>query len=337
MSKNTGKENIVDLNKVDYKSLTFSKIDTGEKSKNFSQFTSFVNYKKSSRNKLDFKVGPINMVTYGMGDIKYLKGKEDDRDSIKVPIDPEQEQCVLLQQFGDKLTEMVKKSKSDILGSIHKRYDDALYIREPFIEEDIDDDDDDDDNEDNEDDDNKDKELETKPKTTKLKFVRFKFMKDFNTGQILTKFFIKKAGDSKPRPLVVNKPTDVDKLIYRSNLTFICTLSHLSAAKATKQKGEKRFFTFCTKIAQVLIETTYEGPSTGNNTLLQYNLFSNDSDDESDDNNDNEEKTEEKKSDKKSKKNQDSDDDSGDDSENDINDELDDDDKDLIDQEDDSE
>jgi len=263
MTSNTANDDIVDYTKFEPENLSFTKPEENSRSKG--QLIGFSRYHdpKSKRDKeLFLQTCWLELNDYGIPQIGEFFKTDSDRDSIKIPCNLNNLDCLVMVNKFKKFDEILssKDKKDEFFGKKGKNYNYVPVFRE--IIEDIQDSDD---------------EEDTKKKNTKKKvkqpYIKFKLNISYNTKENETIIYSSvKENDKRVRTRLENIKTidDIARAVpYMSKIRCIIKPVKLWAQPATK-KDPQYGITF--KVYKIEVEPPINS-YTVNKTILESDNF----------------------------------------------------------------
>ena len=240
--------------------LTFSAIDlANERSQQGIAYPRYKYPKVEKESNLVYTTKEIRLSQYGLPSLKTNmkgagkagKGKwagytdDKSRGFIKVPIDPDQENCLEVEQTLSGIDEIAadEKSRAIIFGKSAKSYKYQPIIREPQEEEVVDED--------------ADKTATVGEKKQKFKFFKVKLDRDYETDKIITKVFIKQKTDDgfELSQVAVENETELEQyLTWNSTIRMIILVNKLWADKAKKPGYDSKTYGITQKVIQLEIQ-----------------------------------------------------------------------------------
>lgn len=227
----------------DVKNYGYTEMDMdpkNEDNKKRSQFMCYPRYetKKHGENNFVFQTGWIKITQYGLPGIheKYYPTDES-RNFVKVPMDPEQPNCVSLRNMLSKVDEFTEQNKKKILGKYAK-----LYTYQPIVRKPTDPNDDFDQIEDSESDEGK-EDKPTNEQKVKFEYCKMKLDVNWQTKDIQTVVYVREGGKtSEHKHVPVSTASDLDQyLTWGSEVRMIVMMNKLWAAKAKDKSGTRSF------------------------------------------------------------------------------------------------
>lgn len=211
-----------------------------------------------------FQTPEFTISQYGIPPLGDFAKTDADRTTLKLPLDPEQEECTQLESlvFGllDKHMEdpatQKELFKDPKLEKVRKSFKYKSIVREPQESNTLEDP----------------KETSDKPKRPKCKFWKARLDTDFETGRIITSVFVKDPSnpDAKPTLQKVDSVTELEKYMpWGSKVRFIVMMNKLWAEKNPKNDSKNRMYGLSFKVLS--IETTpREGGGSLREVVQQY-------------------------------------------------------------------
>jgi len=235
--------------------LSFSEIDyaLNERSAQSLSFPKYLYQHLGKDGQFVFLTEQISLTQYGIPSLGLFYPEDSKRSFIKIPIDPNQPNCVQLGNMLKQIDEIASsdKTKNFIFGKMAKNYGYNKICHDPADMEEIDLDDDYDDH------------YNKKPALKKpVKFPYFKAKlgkKDLNTGEYEfdTKVYLKESNDDNKTltELPVTCMTDLDKyIIFGSKVRLLIYMNKLWADKAKGPGYPYKKYGIGFKIIQIEIE-----------------------------------------------------------------------------------
>ena len=271
MTSNTANDDIVDYTKFEPENLSFTKPEENSRSKG--QLIGFSRYhdSKSKRDKeLFLQTCWLELNDYGIPQIGEFFKTDSDRDSIKIPCNLNNPECLAMVNKFKRFDEILssKDKKDEFFGKKGKNYNYVPVFRE--IMEDIQDSDD---------------EEDTKKKNTKKKvkqpYIKFKLNISYNTKENETIIYSSvKENEKRVRTRLENIKTidDIARAVpYMSKIRCIIKPVKLWAQPATK-KDPQYGITF--KVYKIEVEPPSNSYTVNKTILESDNFIDSDNEDE---------------------------------------------------------
>jgi hypothetical protein len=222
------------------KSVSFDNVEVSELNKEGGQPLAYINYNDQQRNaktKLLVQTCNIKLTAHGIPQLGGDYYKDDnDREFIKIPLDPNQQSCVELNLHLEKADEYFGSDaiRKALFGKKAEKYEYQPCIKQPQEK--------DDDDDDNDDSSKKKKTKKDKKEYPKVNFckMKFNFVSDSNDKDKhfnKTKF-IRRDGDKKSSVNLKTMTDIANELKYQSDVKFIFAYNKLWANK-TPMPGAK--------------------------------------------------------------------------------------------------
>ena len=233
-------------NQFNVKNLSFTEL-TDNDDKTRAQFMAFSRYKypAGEESSLVLQTGEIEITQYGLPSIgKYYK-TDDQRNFVKLALDPKQASCRELEKTLSEIDTMAEKEKVKILGKYSNPklgYTYQAIVREPSDGNDFD----------KIEDDEEDSEKKEAPKDANVKerfrYCKIKLNTSYPDGEVLTRVFIKnrpqegETGKQKPESVTVRSATDLDKYLrWGCKVRMILMLNKIWAARNKNEAGVRKY------------------------------------------------------------------------------------------------
>ena len=265
--KKGAKFNPFTVDKFNIEHFSLTELQSNERSK--AQLIAYPRYKEGMS---VFQTPEFVLSQYGIVPIGDYAKTDAERTTLKIPLDPEQKECMDLQNnvFEPIDTHMEEPEttkelfKAPNLEKVRKTFKYKSIVREPQESDAIEDP----------------KEKSDKPKRPKCKFWKARLDTDFDTGRIITSVFVKDPSNPTAKPTLqkVDTVTDLEKYMpWGSTVRFIVMMNKLWAEKNPKGDVKTRQYGLSFKILS--IETTpREGGGSLRDVVQQYAFRDNDDD-----------------------------------------------------------
>jgi hypothetical protein len=235
----------VKYSKLDSTKVSFSDLEKNERSK--AQKIAYPRYlhKKHGLTNLVIQTPAIQITQYGIPSIGEYYKDDADRAFLKMPIDPNQKESVVLQKKLESIDKLAgDKLKKAILGKNYKKFEYTPLVRTPM--EKLDDDEDD-----------------NAEKKEKFKYFKAKIDTDYNSGEVKTLVYRKLSEEEaksqgKKRELIkgIETITDLTKYVtYNSTVKLIMMANKLWAANSPDKHGDYGYG-IGLKVLQIEVEVT---------------------------------------------------------------------------------
>ncbi|CAH6421793.1 Hypothetical protein KVN_LOCUS480 [uncultured virus] len=259
-------------NDFDIKRFKFTELDT-KNVRSKAQWISYPRYDYPGRGETNFmfQTPEFNITQYGLPrkDPEGFYKEDNQRNFIKVPLDPTQEGCKTLEKMLLKIDEYVEKNKKTILGKSYHLFTYQPIVREPSDPNDLEQIGDDDDATD------KPTETKTEPSKEKYKYCKMKLNISFETQEILTTVYVK-GTDGNVNLVQVKSATDLDQYHnFLSKVRYIVTANKLWASKNKNESGIRKFGV-ALKILQMELVPSEKGSSSIREMFTKYAFQNND-------------------------------------------------------------
>lgn len=243
--------------RFDIGKFTFSEFDD-KRSDSKAQMIAYPRYEYSQNDNSSpiFQTGEITITQYGLPRISEYYKTDDQRNFIKVPLDPNQDSCRQLEKCLRQIDEYTEKNKTAImagkLAKYSKLYEYQPIVRDPAPIEEISDDE---------------EEENAEPKEEKEQRERYRYCKmklnvNFQDQSITTGVFVKK-NDGSAEPVNVKTATDLEEYFgWNSKVRFIVMANKLWASR-NKDSAGKRKFGVSLKIIQMEVTPSERNTSVG--------------------------------------------------------------------------
>lgn len=247
------------VDKFNIKNFSLTDLQSNERSK-----AQLIAYPRYNEGMAVFQTPEFTISQYGIPPIGDYAKTDSERTTLKLCLDPEQEECVQLQS---QVFEPIDKHMKDVatqkelfkapnLEKVRKSFMYKTIVREPQESEAIE----------------EPKESPDKPKRPKCNFWKAKLDTDFETGRIITSVFVRDPSNPEAKPTLqkVDSVTELEKVMpWGSKVRFIVMMNKLWAEKNPKGDSKTRSYGLAFKILS--IETTpREGGGSLREVVQQY-------------------------------------------------------------------
>lgn len=258
--------------KFDPSNVKFSRVENNEYAK--TQKMSFPRYTCNKRGEISVVIQTpiIQLTQYGIPPLHedYCKS-DDDRQYIKIPFDPTQEEVMKLKEIFEEIDKIAgDRDQELILGSKYKKYAYVPIVRKPQEK----------------DDDSDDEDASASAYTgPRYEYFKAKINMDFKTKLVKTKVFKKLSEEEakekgKKREIIDNIKTITDlvqHITFKSKVKMLVSINKVWAAKSADKSGKKSYGVGL-KVLQIEVEGSDKAGGVMDN--FKDDAFIEDSDDE---------------------------------------------------------